>query len=235
MVSISGIRGIIGETLTPDIIVKYSSAFAQYCNNGKIVIGRDGRITGKIIGNLVSSTLLSMGCDVIALGISPTPTIALAVEKYNADGGIAITASHNPMHWNGMKFITKSGMFLNSEENQQFWKIADLNHFKYAAWDRIGKQVADESFIHKHTEDVMKLSYLNIEQIKKRKFKVVIDCINTAGGMIAPQLLQQLGCEVIGLDCNVRVFSPEILSRSRKISIFFVIGSARRKRIWVLQ
>src|SRR5437016_2141903 len=124
IVSISGIRGIVGESLTPEVLVKYSAAFAEYCNRGTIVLGRDGRITGKVAGNIVSSTLLSMGCDVVALGVVPTPTVQLAVEQLGASGGISLTASHNPMEWNGLKFMSSTGMFLDYAENNRLWEIA---------------------------------------------------------------------------------------------------------------
>ena len=128
MVSISGIRGIVGESLTPEVIVKYAGAFAEHCKriNSKnplrghrptVVIGRDGRITGKIVANIASSTLLAAGVDVVAIGVVPTPTVALAVEKLGATGGISFTASHNPMQWNGLKFFAASGLFLDAEEN----------------------------------------------------------------------------------------------------------------------
>ena len=203
MVSISGIRGIVGESLTPDIIVNYSAAFAQYCQRGPIVIGRDGRLTGKIIGNIVSSTLLSMGCDVIALGIVPTPTIQIAVEKLNAAGGISITASHNPMQWNGLKFLSNTGMFLDLQEFSQFFDITKSKHFQYVKWDTLGKHVFDESFIKKHIDMVVGLPYVQTEQIRKRKFRVVVDCINAAGGVIVPQLLRELGCYVVEMNCDV--------------------------------
>ncbi|MDI6765274.1 MAG: phosphoglucosamine mutase [Bacteroidota bacterium] len=201
--SISGIRGIVGESLTPDVIVKYSSAFAQFCNHGKVVIGQDGRVTGRIISNLVSSTFLSIGCDVVDLGIVPTPTVALAVEKLVAAGGIAITASHNPIQWNGLKFIAQTGMFLNAEENQKLWNIAEGQKFNYAAWDKIGRHITDESFMQQHIGAVLSLPYINIEQIKNRKFKIVVDCINASGGNIVPKMLRDLGCEVIELNCEV--------------------------------
>jgi phosphomannomutase len=223
MVSISGVRGIVGESLTPDVVVKYSAAFAEYCKGGKIVIGRDGRITGRIIGNIVASTLLSMGCDVIALGIAPTPTIQIAVEQLHAAGGISITASHNPMEWNGMKFIGKSGMFLNSEENKQLWSIVGKNKPSYARWDEIGENKSDDSFLRQHIDMVMNLPYLHLDQIRKRNFRIVVDCINAAGGMIVPQLLRGLGCEVIEMNCDVSgIFTrtpepiPENLTELRK-------------------
>ncbi len=203
MVSISGIRGVVGVSLTPDVLVKYASAFAQYCNRGKIVIGRDGRITGNIIGNIVSSTLLSMGCDVVALGVAPTPTIQIAVEQLHAAGGISITASHNPLPWNGMKFISYTGMFLNAEENKRLWSMADSPIYEYSSWDEIGRHTSDDTFLRQHDDMVLNLPILDPEKIIRRKFKVVVDCINSAGGLIIPMLLRRLGCEVIEMNCDV--------------------------------
>lgn len=203
MVSISGVRGIVGETLTPEVIVRYAAAFAQYCNDGKVVIGRDGRITGKIIGHLVSSTLLSMGSDVVALGIAPTPTIQIAVEQLHAAGGISITASHNPVQWNGLKFIGPNGMFLNASESKRFWKFAEEQKFKYVSWNKIGKHTFDDSFLRQHNDMVLNLPLIDRKAIKKRKFKVVLDCINSAGGMVVPELLRTLGCDVIEMNCDV--------------------------------
>ncbi len=202
MVSISGIRGVVGESLTPEVIVKYASAFAEYCNRGKIVIGRDGRVTGRMIGNIVASTLLSMGCDVVALGVAPTPTIQIAVEQLHAAGGISITASHNPIEWNGLKFIGTSGMFLNAEENNRFWFIAEQGKMAYSRWNSLGKHQSDDSFLRQHVDMVLNLPYIHIDQIRKRKFKVVVDCINAAGGMIVPQLLRSLGCDVVEMNCD---------------------------------
>ena len=190
MVSISGVRGIVGESLTPEVVVKYASAFAEYCKGGTIVLGRDGRITGKIFGNIVSSTLLSMGCDVVALGIVPTPTVQIAVEKLGAAGGISLTASHNPIEWNGLKFIRPDGLFLNVEESKRFWNIAEHGKFSYASWNNIGKHVADDSWTQRHIEMVLALPYLNVDTIKKRKFKVVVDCINAAGGNNCSEIIE---------------------------------------------
>jgi len=203
MISISGIRGVVGESLTPEVVVRYSSAFAEYCSKGRVVIGRDGRITGKMIGNLVASTLLSSGCDVIALGIAPTPTIQIAVEQLHAAGGISITASHNPQQWNGLKFIGRSGMFLNGAENQALWSMADKERFTYARWNEIGSHTADDSFIRQHIDMVLSLPYINPEKIRARKFRVVVDCINASGGVIVPQMLRALRCDVIEMNCDV--------------------------------
>ncbi|MBI5020334.1 MAG: phosphoglucosamine mutase [Ignavibacteriales bacterium] len=203
MVSISGIRGIVGDTLTPEIIVKYTAAYAEYCGGGTIVIGRDGRITGKVIGNIVSSTLISMGCNVVALGVVPTPTVALAVEKLGAAGGISITASHNPIEWNGLKFFSSTGLFLDEDENKHLWDIADRGDFKYAEWNKVGLHKNDDTFIQRHIDEVLKLKYIDKNKIENRKFKIVIDSINAAGGDIVPKMLKQLGCVVIEMNCDV--------------------------------
>jgi phosphomannomutase len=202
MISISGIRGVVGKSLTPDVAVKYAAAFGEYCKrpnprNPEVILGRDGRATGKIIANIVSSTLLSTGVNVRALGICPTPTVQLAVEKTGAAGGISVTASHNPMQWNGMKFIAPTGMFLDADQNKGLWSLADSGKAAYSAWKSIGTHTADDSWISKHIDAVLSLSYVKKALIRDRKFKVVLDCVNAAGGLIIPTLLRELGCEVI--------------------------------------
>lgn len=211
MVSISGVRGVVGESLTPEVIVQYTSAFAEFCGKGKIMLGRDGRATGKIFANIASSTLLAMGCDVTAIGICPTPTVQLAVERSDAVGGIAITASHNPMQWNGMKFIGAHGMVLDAEENRRFWEIVKQPR-NYARWERMGVHTRNDSFLEKHIQLVMGLPYIRPDVIQRRKPRVVVDCTNAAGGVIVPKLLRQLGCSVIEMNCDVSglfVRSPE--------------------------
>ncbi len=202
MISISGIRGIVGSSLTPEVIVKYTSAFAEYSKKGTIVIGRDGRITGKSIAHIVSSTLLQMGCDVTALGVCPTPTVALAVEKRKAAGGISITASHNPMMWNGLKFFGPTGLFLDAEENRELWRIADRPGRSYVPWDQQGMHISLEHFIDEHIEAVLKIPSVKPDSIRKRKFKIVLDCVNAAGGLVVPKLLRKLGCKVIEMNCE---------------------------------
>lgn len=219
MVSISGIRGIVGETLTPDVVVKYAAAFAEYSHGGTIVVGRDGRVTGKNIESIVTSTLLQMGCRVISLGICPTPTVGLAIEKFHAAGGISITASHNPMMWNGLKFMGASGMFLNGEENKTFWQIADRGNFPYRPWEKQGTLEQKESFLDDHLQSILDHPYLHIDSIKKRKLKIVVDCVNAAGGVIVPPLLRALGCTVIEMNCDVSgIFShtPEPIPENLK-------------------
>jgi phosphomannomutase len=208
MVSISGIRGIVGSSLTPETVVKYAAAFAEYCERGTIVIGRDGRVTGKSIAHLVSSTLSQMGCDVISIGVCPTPTVALGVGISKAAGGISITASHNPMQWNGLKFLASTGLFLDAQENRAFWDIAGRQPRSYPPWDKHGNYTSDPGLIDKHIENVLSLPYIDVMKVRKRKFKVVVDCVNAAGGVIVPRLLREFGCEVIEMNCEVSgVFS----------------------------
>lgn len=203
MVSISGIRGIVGQSLTPEVIVRYAAAFAEYAGPGTIIVGRDGRITGHSIAGLVTSTLVQMGRTVIDLGICPTPTVGLAVERYTAAGGIAITASHNPMIWNGMKFIAPTGLFLNAGENDAFWSIAGRGAFTYGTWDAQGSVRNEPGFIDEHIAAIVALPYLDIQQIRRRKIKVVVDCVNASGGLIVPKLLREFGCDVVEMFCDV--------------------------------
>jgi phosphomannomutase len=203
MVSISGIRGVVGQSLTPDVVVKYAAAFAEYSGRGTIVVGCDGRITGHSILQIVISTLQQMGCSVVNLGICPTPTVGLAVERFRAAGGIAITASHNPMIWNGMKFIAPTGMFLNAGENKKFWTIADRGNFPYAAWDAQGSVRNDPGFIDEHIDAIVSLPFIDVDRIRKRSLKVVVDCVNASGGVIVPKLLRTFGCDVVEMYCDV--------------------------------
>ena len=203
MVSISGIRGIVGQSLIPEIIVKYAAAFAEYCKRGPVIIGRDGRVTGKSVAHIVSSTLLQMGCDVLAIGVCPTPTVQLAVQLKKAAGGICITASHNPMEWNGLKFISPSGLFLDADENQELWNIADRQPRSYVPWNKQGTHTANPELVDEHINNVLSLSYIDVDRIRKRRFRVVADCVNAAGGIIIPRLLRALGCTVIEMNCEV--------------------------------
>ncbi|MBI4418058.1 MAG: phosphoglucosamine mutase [Ignavibacteriales bacterium] len=214
MVSISGVRGVVGSGLTPDVVVRYASAFAEYCGRGPIVIGRDGRITGKPIAHIVSSTLLSAGCNVIALGICPTPTIQIAVEKLKAAGGISITASHNPIQWNGLKFLDKTGMFLDARQNGQLVTLAQNDQRSYVAWDKLGRHQENTTFLQKHIDAVLEIPTIDLQLVRKRRFKVVADCVNAAGGTVVPELLKAFGCRVIQMNCDVSgvfVHNPEPL------------------------
>jgi phosphomannomutase len=202
MVSISGIRGIVGESLTPEVVVRYAAAFAEYCKGGSVVVGRDGRSTGSVIANLAVSTLLAKGSDVIAIGICPTPTVQLGVEKMGAAGGISVTASHNPMVWNGLKFLSSTGLFLNAEENAAFWAIADRGQARYAPWQDLGHHSKAPEMVDYHMAKILELPYVDARAIERRRFKVVVDCVNAAGSVIVPELLRKFGCTVIEINCD---------------------------------
>lgn len=219
IISISGIRGIFGESLTPENIVKYVTAFAKYTGRKKIVIGRDGRMGGELVEKLIETTLLYSGCSVVNIGVAPTPSISLAVETLKAAGGISITASHNPQEWNGMKFINSKGIFLDADENAALWKYFDDTSNIYVTADKVKQIEYYPGFLDYHISRVLSISSLNIVKIKKKKFKVVVDCVNASGSKIIPDLLEKLGCRVIKVDCDTSgVFTrkPEPLPENLK-------------------
>ncbi len=209
MVSVSGIRGIIGDGLEPEVLVKYTSAYAEFCGKGTIVIGRDARITGELVKNIVSGTLAAKGFHVVDIGIVPTPTVQYTVKNLKAAGGIAISASHNPNEWNALKLLNSTGQFMTPEENVQLLKILE-NVPKYVDWESIGKISFYEEGLKKHVEDVLKLKYIDKEQIRKRKFRVVADCVNGAGVYVIPDLLREFGCEVIEMNCERSGIFPRL-------------------------
>jgi phosphomannomutase len=198
--SISGVRGIVGEGLNPEVVLRYSFAFGNYCRSKRVVLGRDSRTSGEMLWFACVSGLLAGGCNVIDIGICPTPTVEVAVEKMKAGGGMVITASHNPQEWNGLKFIGEDGMFLSDLENRKLFKLAEKTPgFKPGCkWGRIH---FDDSWIQKHIDLILKLKYIDKFKIKRRRPKVVIDCNNGAGSIIAPLLLQRLGCKTVTLNC----------------------------------
>ncbi|MCJ7458809.1 MAG: phosphoglucosamine mutase [candidate division Zixibacteria bacterium] len=200
--SISGIRGIVGRTFTAAEVLKFSSAFGNYCKGGKVVLGRDTRKSGEVFRGTVLSGLLCTGCEVIDLGICPTPTVGIAVKGSKAKGGIMITASHNPAEWNGLKFFNSDGIFLDEREGKKLFSLAE-KEISYSDWDSFGKVRLDQSWIEKHIQRILNLSFINKNEIKKKKFKVVLDCNNGAGSRIAPSLLRELGCKVIELNCGL--------------------------------
>ncbi len=200
MVSVSGIRGIIGDGLDPNTLVKYVSAYADYCG-GKIVVGRDARITGEMVYHLVVGTLLSKGIDVIDIGITPTPTVLLTVNQQGASGGIAISASHNPNEWNALKLLNNKGEFMFPEEHKDYLSLLSYSN-DYVSWDKLGKLTVDDSALQNHITSVLKMKYIDVDAIRKRKFRVLIDCVNGAGVYVMPQLLKEFGCEVIEYDCE---------------------------------
>lgn len=206
IVSVSGLRGITGETLTPENIIKYTSAFAEYCRKKKItkriIVGRDGRLHGEVISNMVISNLAMSGFQVINIGVVPTPTVQIATEETRSAGGIAITASHNPQMWNGLKFLNPDGTFLDKNQVEQLISIAENGKFYYESVRKLRQVTDDNTWIKKHIDLVLSNRIVNLRKIRERNFRIVIDAVNSAGSVIVPMLLRRLGCRVIEIFCN---------------------------------
>lgn len=200
MTSVSGVRGIVGDSLTPEIITKYVHAFAQMLSDKKVVVGGDPRVSQAFVRPIVKSVLMASGCQVIDIGITPTPTVQIAVEHLKAAGGIAITASHNPIQWNGLKFIGEDGLFLPENQIKELFERADRGVTEYVSWNVLGHEESYPDAINEHLRKIYNLPYIDIDLIRSRKFKVALDCVNGAGGAIIPKLLEDLGCEVVGLN-----------------------------------
>jgi phosphomannomutase len=203
--SISGIRGTIGgisgNNLTPHDIIKFTTAFGQWviANSGKkkIVIGRDARISGEMVRNLVVGTLQSIGIDVVDLGLSTTPTVELAVPDEHAGGGIILTASHNPKQWNALKLLNEKGEFISDLDGQWVLEMAEKTDIEYSEVNSLGSVVYDDSYLQKHIDKVLALPLVDVDAIRKADFKVVIDCVNSSGGIFVPALLKALGVNSI--------------------------------------
>ena len=211
--SISGIRGTIGghtgDTLNPLDIVKFTTAYATFISgtsgkHGKIVVGRDGRISGLMVRNVVVGTLMGMGFDVIDIGYATTPTTELAVRMSGADGGIIITASHNPRQWNALKLLNNEGEFLTAADGAEVLRIAEAEDFEYAEVDRLGTCTIDDTYNRRHIDAVLQLQLVDVEAIRQRKFRVCADTINSVGGIILPEFFQALGIdyEILNGDCT---------------------------------
>ncbi|PQB07363.1 phosphoglucosamine mutase [Polaribacter filamentus] len=211
--SISGIRGTIGgktaDNLTPIDAVKFASAYGAFIKNRNpnkekitVVVGRDARISGKMISSLVANTLVGLGINVVDLGLSTTPTVEVAVPLEKADGGIILTASHNPKQWNALKLLNEKGEFLNGAEGEQILVLAESEDFEFADVDNLGTYTKDNSYLEKHIQEVLNLELVDVDAIKKAKFKVVVDGVNSTGGIFIPALLEKLGVECIELYCT---------------------------------
>ncbi|PKL83846.1 MAG: phosphoglucosamine mutase [Ignavibacteriae bacterium HGW-Ignavibacteriae-3] len=210
MVSISGIRGLIGDGLDPEVLVKYTSAYADFCGKGKIILGSDGRITGDMARHVVLGTLMAKGNDVIDLGICPTPTVLFNIKKHKAAGGIQISASHNPNQWNALKLLNRNGEFMTPEENIKMLKLLETSNKNYAEWNRLGKITEYKKGVDEHIEAVLKLENINVSKLRRRKFKVLLDCVNGAGSYSMPKLLDKLGCNVIQINCERTGIFPRL-------------------------
>ena len=210
--SISGIRGTIGghqaDNLTPIDVVKFTTSYARFIKakhperRATIVVGRDARISGSMVDSLVEGTLLGTGCDVINVGLCTTPGTEMAVITHKADGGIIITASHNPRQWNALKLLNERGEFLDDAEGKEVLAMAEDVEYCYPNIDNIGKVILREEFNTKHIEQVLALDLVDVEAVRKRRFKVVVDAVNSIGGVVIPELLRRLGCQVVELNCE---------------------------------
>tara|TARA_B100001741_G_scaffold230887_1_gene192226 strand:+ start:1722 stop:3095 length:1374 start_codon:yes stop_codon:yes gene_type:complete len=208
--SISGIRGTIGgfpgDNLTPLDIIKYASAYAMWLKSRskgkiKVVVGRDARISGLIVQNLVNSTLQSLGINVIDLGLSTTPTVEMAVPMEKASGGIILTASHNPKQWNALKLLNEKGEFVSAKDGNEILTIAENENFEYAQIDDLGV-TEKKDYLHNHINAILALPSVDVESVKSSKLKVVVDAVNSSGGIYLPVLLEAMGVEVVKLYCE---------------------------------
>jgi phosphomannomutase len=203
MVSVSGIRGRVGDALTPEIMCVYAAGFGAWATSRsesrKIVVGRDSRVSGPMFHRVVVGALQSVGCEVVDIGVVPTPTVQLTVEHHHAAGGLAITASHNPIEWNALKFIGPSGLFLEAAEGAEMRALVS-GQIPRASWDRIGTITEDKQAVERHLELVLRLPFIDVEAIRRRNFRVALDCVRGAGAPIMLALLDRLGCVVTGIN-----------------------------------
>ena len=201
--SVSGVRGIVGKDLTPEFVAKYAAAFGVIISEDrskKVVLGRDARTSGPMLQAAAKAGLQSVGVDVIDCGLIPTPTLQLAVEFHEAAGGIVLTASHNPVEWNALKFVGSDGLFLDHDTATRVFELAGAETMDRSGWDGLGGVSSDDFAVERHLEAVLGLAIVDVEAIRARKFTVALDCVRGAGGTIMPGLLDRLGCKVVGMD-----------------------------------
>lgn len=197
MISVSGIRGIFGTDLNPENLARFAAAYGTWAKGGTIVLGRDSRVTGELCEQIVAAALQSVGCDVIKVGIVPTPTVAMGVLRHKAAGGIVISASHNPAQWNALKLLNGKSEFLDASEGTAVMDIANGDGPAYVSYDKIGKVSEDNTLSQWHIDQVLALPYVNVDVIRKAGFSVAIDAVNGAGSIIMPELFKQIGVKTI--------------------------------------
>jgi phosphomannomutase len=204
MVSVSGVRGRVGEALTPEIVTKFAAGFGHWAlsqdpTKQTIVLGRDSRVSGPMFRHAVIAALESVGARIVDIGVVPTPSIQLSVEHYHAAGGLGITASHNPIEWNALKFIGPSGLFLDNDEARAMRAVV-ASDFPRATWDRLGTLEQDTAAIERHIDAILALPFIDVAGIRARRFHVALDCVRGAGGLCMPILLDRLGCVVSSIN-----------------------------------
>ena len=197
MISVSGIRGIVGQDLNPENVTRYAAAFGTWAKQGTIIVGRDTRVSGPIFEEVVIAALRSVGCSVVKVGVQPTPTVAMAVLKHQAAGAVILSASHNPAEWNALKFLNAKSEFLSPEEGQQVLDIAASGSSKFVTYDKLGSLHHDEEALEYHIRKILELPYINRERIAAGKFKVAVDAVNGAGSESIPRFLKALGVQEV--------------------------------------
>ena len=197
MISVSGIRGIFGTDLTPENLARFTAAYGTWLEGGTVVVGRDSRVTGQLCEDIVVSTLASVGCDVVKVGIVPTPTVAMGVLKHNAAGGIIISASHNPAEWNALKLLNSKSEFLDADEGKRVIEIAESGSFSYKSYDAIGTISEDSEILDHHIQAILDLPYIDKYAIEAANFSVAVDAVNGAGSHTVPAMLNALGVKTI--------------------------------------
>lgn len=200
MVTISGVRGIAGDSLLPEVVGRYVAAFATLQAGKRVVLGRDSRVSGPWVTSIAHGVLMAHGYDVLDVGIVPTPTVQYLTEVMKADGGVIITSSHNPEPWNGLKFVDRDGLFLSPEKCAEMFAIADARKFAFPDYNATGKLELAPQAYRGHIDAILGLDYIKADQIRAKKFKVCLDAVNGAGGPIMMELLKELGCEVVGIN-----------------------------------
>lgn len=197
MISVSGIRGIFGTDLNPENLARFTAAYGTMLKGGTVVLGRDSRVTGQICEDIVASTLMSVGCDVIKVGIAPTPTVAMGVLRHKAAGGIIISASHNPAEWNALKLLNEKSEFLDAEQGKKVIEIAEPGAFDYKSYEEIGTLTEDHDLLDYHIQEILDLPYIDADLIASKDFSVAVDAVNGAGSEAVPRMLEKLGVKTL--------------------------------------
>src|SRR3989454_2867692 len=222
MISVSGVRGLVGTDLTPEVVARWAAAFGTWARDGKgegrrgkgkaarIVLGRDARTSGSMFADAATAGLMSVGCDIIDVGLVPTPTVHPAVEHHRAAGGIILTASHNPIEWNALKFVGRDGIFLDTGAGTRVRELVTGggNSLPRATYDAIGRVAADADAISRHLAAVLALRGVNVRAIRRRRFRVALDTVRGAGGAVMPELLERLGCRVSAINLETDGLFP---------------------------
>ena len=208
MVGVSGVRGLVGTDLTPEVIARWAAAFGTWASAGKIVLGRDARTSGPMFARAATAGLMSVGCEVIDVGLVPTPTVQLAVEHARAAGGIILTASHNPIEWNALKFVGPDGIYLSAEDGARVADLVRTDRIERAGYDALGSVGVDADAVERHLEALLALRGLDVKAIRRRRFRVALDTVRGAGGVVMPELLERLGCRVAAINLQTDGYFP---------------------------